>query len=457
MVAHDKDPKSVVSINDCKIIRVPTVLPAMRSQKYTDFLLEQERMIGPEGYLDSKRYANSYMVRKGLAKTKSVIPVCREKRSNEATSEEQRLQDSLCQKRQEVRSLRRSQGDVMKECSALQDQFKAYEYDIQKKLSDGEKQIKDIQRQNEDFPQKESKRREQVTKDSILQNRLELLSTKSGQKDRETILMGVRQAESLRREDRRRQDLESERHWAEKKLRAIEQQRWQLEAERSATLTRLSRKKAEESRKDLEIKNQMKKNLESQQRLQQDIAQLRSQHMAEKARNQQTTQTSEKKTANVPCSEQLSLDEIRRLGLEHGVAHIQRSVSLGKKFEKQLYAGVRSAEYSYKKSSEVVTSLQQELIKKRQENSAQLQKVISEAAKKEQDLLLHLAKEEGQLRRLQNQRQSKYWRLLDHRSHLKEELHALEKLEKERQWLSHLNPIISSKERTKTLGEGNLL
>ncbi|XP_052790622.1 E3 ubiquitin-protein ligase BRE1A-like isoform X3 [Mya arenaria] len=120
------------------------------SKEYAAFLKEQERKVGPEGFLDSTRYSHTFHVKKEREKLKtqgetSKPTVVRlstqidgdkkehDKRIKIIETSIQQLKDHMWQHKQEEREMKRTEGDIIKNQRAVKHMLRDYENVINKK------------------------------------------------------------------------------------------------------------------------------------------------------------------------------------------------------------------------------------------------------------------------------------------------------------------------------------
>ncbi|XP_063289929.1 uncharacterized protein LOC134574776 [Pelobates fuscus] len=294
-------------------------LSQSNNRKYIDFLLEENHKVFPYcTTLDYHKYKWNAVPKCSARKKLSEISL---------NSSEERLEDSMWMMRQEARALYRSHGDVIRRQRTLQNLVKHYDQEIEKKISDGEKQKKELDKKNEKMAQEKSKKREQITKDNILRNKLGIEFTQSKQRGVSAFsldcdrMLNTRNTHDHTRQELKEKGLEEKWLQTERRLRSIELQKWHLESERSATQKYLARKQRRESKTALEITNQMRQNLKKQKDIQQQIYELSQVRQAEKVGNTKQVHLSKPETGSIVSEHEVPGQ--KKWKLEHGVSHLQ--------------------------------------------------------------------------------------------------------------------------------------
>ncbi|XP_069467285.1 myosin heavy chain, embryonic smooth muscle isoform-like [Ambystoma mexicanum] len=501
-----------------KLMLHPVSAGAQSNAKdYVQFLQDQERKVGPDGFLDSKRFTNSYTIKSGSTRSKSLSCINGKtvvdlsvKKARDLEDHEHRLkaiENAMWQHKQEERVLSRAQGDVWKKQRALKRMVRDCETAVERKILDDKRKMKELKLQQESAKQQFLQTREQVSRSNLLQSRLEIQSAREqDQKSSRTMTrlelryaqmfleMKKRHAEietlhreyeeklkrkeheefqlkkalaelatavsteaqsnrGLKSELKRSQNSKQGERILESNLQAtefvneqlqIEKQMRDLEAERGA-LNRdlpvaksfLNEKSAKESRNILELGHQLEQNLSSQRRSAEEYSILRSKKLNRTPKVSAVEHLQQDVVELQPILSGLGTpfsigQEERRKTLTESIKHLQKSVSNATDSEKLLFKNMRAAETSWEKQEKVVARLRDSLTAVRKENSSQVQKSLSDANKKEQQLIWQLLREQAQLRKYQSQKEDNFGKLLRHRSLMKEEQLQLQQAEQER-------------------------
>ncbi|XP_060071550.1 trichohyalin-like [Ylistrum balloti] len=132
-----------------------------KTKSYATFLREQERKVGPEGFLDSSRYSHSFVVKKqkqkmrksadsGIPSRPSVVSFSarvekdgkdHKKRMKVIEEGQMSLRDHMWQHKQEERELKRVEGDIIKNQRAVRHTLRDFENAINKKRMQEEKKL----------------------------------------------------------------------------------------------------------------------------------------------------------------------------------------------------------------------------------------------------------------------------------------------------------------------------
>ncbi|XP_021343096.1 trichohyalin-like [Mizuhopecten yessoensis] len=127
-----------------------------QTKSYATFLREQERKVGPEGFLDSSRYSHSFVVKKDKSKQKlrksadsgipsrpSVVAFSArvEKDGKDHKKRMKVIEDHMWQHKQEERELKRVEGDIIKNQRAVRHTLRDFENAINKKRMQEEKKL----------------------------------------------------------------------------------------------------------------------------------------------------------------------------------------------------------------------------------------------------------------------------------------------------------------------------
>ncbi|XP_033742721.1 trichohyalin-like isoform X2 [Pecten maximus] len=132
-----------------------------QTKSYATFLREQERKVGPEGFLDSSKYSHSFVVKKQKHKMRksadSAIPSRpsvvsfsarvekdgkdHKKRMKVIEEGQMSLRDHMWQHKQEERELKRVEGDIIKNQRAVRHTLRDFENAINKKRMQEEKKL----------------------------------------------------------------------------------------------------------------------------------------------------------------------------------------------------------------------------------------------------------------------------------------------------------------------------
>ncbi|XP_069098611.1 probable DNA double-strand break repair Rad50 ATPase [Pleurodeles waltl] len=503
-----------------KLMLHPVSAGAQSNAKdYVQFLQDQERKVGPDGFLDSKRFTNSYMIKSATPRSKSLsllngsrnktVVDLSVKKARDLEEHEHRLkaiENAMWQHKQEERALGRAQGDVIKKQRALKRMVRDCETAVQRKMLDDQRKMKELKLQQESAKQQFFQTREQATRANLLQNRLDILSAKDQEqrssrtltrlelryaqmfqemkkrhtemetlhreyeeklkrKEREefelkrelaelatavsteaqssrALKSSMRRHQSSMQGQRRMENNRQESNFVDKQLH-LEKQMKGLEAERGA-LDRdlpvardfLNEKNAKETRNILELANQLEQNLASQRKNAEESSILKSKKFnrttklssIENAQQHVKELQSGMQVPETPISLQ---HEERRKILTESIKHLQKSVTNATDAEKLLFKSMRTAESSWEKQEKVVARLRESLSTLRKENSAQVQKSLSEANRKEQELMWRLLQEQAELRKWHSQKEDSYGKLLRHRTLMKEEQYLLQQAEQE--------------------------
>ncbi|XP_052240434.1 trichohyalin-like isoform X2 [Dreissena polymorpha] len=120
------------------------------SKEYAAFLKEQERKVGPEGFLDSSKYSHTFYVKKEREKMKSqperpkpsIVKLStqidqdqkeHDKRIKVIETSIQALKDHMWQHKQGEREMKRTEGDIIKNQRTVKHMLRDYENVINKK------------------------------------------------------------------------------------------------------------------------------------------------------------------------------------------------------------------------------------------------------------------------------------------------------------------------------------
>ncbi|XP_050408547.1 trichohyalin isoform X2 [Patella vulgata] len=117
----------------------------LKSKDYAAFLKEQERKVGPDGFVDSGRYSYTYQRKrdckqKGLDNNHSTPRASVVSLQDKIKKEEQNhgkclkvIEDLMWQHKQEERELKRTEGDIVKNQQIVRHTLRDYEHAINKK------------------------------------------------------------------------------------------------------------------------------------------------------------------------------------------------------------------------------------------------------------------------------------------------------------------------------------
>ncbi|XP_060559661.1 trichohyalin-like isoform X3 [Ruditapes philippinarum] len=132
---------------------LPTELDARdkQSKEYAAFLKEQERKVGPEGFLDSNKLSHTFYVKKEKDKQKvlpekskpTIVKLSTqiEQDKKEHSKRIKVIEDHMWQHKQEERELKRSEGDIIKNQRSVRHMLRDYENVINKKRMAEEKKL----------------------------------------------------------------------------------------------------------------------------------------------------------------------------------------------------------------------------------------------------------------------------------------------------------------------------
>ncbi|KAL4239220.1 hypothetical protein ACF0H5_000037 [Mactra antiquata] len=132
----------------------PTVEDDSRNKitkEYAAFLKDQERKVGPDGFLDSTRMSHTFYVKKEKEKSKakartpkpSVVRLSTQI-ENDKKDHDKRIkviEDHMWQHKQEERELKRTEGDIIKNQRSVRHMLRDYENVINKKRMEEEKKL----------------------------------------------------------------------------------------------------------------------------------------------------------------------------------------------------------------------------------------------------------------------------------------------------------------------------
>ncbi|XP_039274101.2 uncharacterized protein LOC120348058 [Styela clava] len=156
----------------------------MSGVEYAKFLKENERTLGPSGFLDSRRYNHTFNVRgltvppprAGVAALKkpdseptNVINLAHKTAAYEKEFERRMkiIEDHMWQHKQEEREIKRVEGDVIKKKRLLQRNMREYENAMAKKMLDEEKRLNTTIEQTEKVKVEATHAKEERTKQRI--------------------------------------------------------------------------------------------------------------------------------------------------------------------------------------------------------------------------------------------------------------------------------------------------
>ncbi|KAK3090170.1 hypothetical protein FSP39_009693 [Pinctada imbricata] len=122
------------------------------SKDYAAFLKEQERKVGPEGFLDSNKYSHSFLVGRNDKGRRRAASVTGRPSVVSLTSRIERdkkdynrrikvIEDHMWQHKQEERELKRMEGDIIKNQRAVRHTLRDFENTINKKRMLEEKKL----------------------------------------------------------------------------------------------------------------------------------------------------------------------------------------------------------------------------------------------------------------------------------------------------------------------------
>lgn len=122
-----------------------------QSKEYAAFLKEQERKVGPEGFLDSNKYSHTFYVKKEREKHKvlterskpTVVKMSTQIEQDKKEHEKKIkvIEDHMWQHKQEERELKRTEGDIIKNQRSVRHMLRDYENVINKKRMAEEKKL----------------------------------------------------------------------------------------------------------------------------------------------------------------------------------------------------------------------------------------------------------------------------------------------------------------------------
>ncbi|XP_029465506.1 uveal autoantigen with coiled-coil domains and ankyrin repeats-like isoform X2 [Rhinatrema bivittatum] len=480
------------------------------AKEYAEFLQQQERKLGPDGFLDSKKYTNSYVIKSGVIRSKS-LPILNgkhqqtsvdfsTKKPNNLKDQDQRIK--FIEHKHEERALRRFQGDVQRQKRVLQRMITDYENVARKKILDDEREMNDLQHQQENNKQQFYHEQEYVRKDNILQHRQDIQSArdhqqkhtrtltqlelrysqvflemqkrhaeierlhqeyggKLKQKENEEALLrkelaelahsanveeqkennfknDLKRYECIQEKQHQKSTFESKQMHIGQQVKALEARKQTLNADLAMMKGYLQERNARESRKIVDITNQLIKNADIQREITQENANLRSQTIKRTLKTSSTEKVAhlqyvaKERAETSPFEIGFSAQkEERKQALEKSISHFQKVVSSAQKAEKSIFRDMHSCGYLWRKQDKHIHHLQEQLTKLRKENTAQMRKTISEANMKERDLQWQINKELAELKKYQNQTNTSYGKLLKHRALLQEDRHKLTETEKQ--------------------------
>ncbi|XP_061168161.1 trichohyalin-like isoform X2 [Saccostrea echinata] len=155
------------------------------SKDYAAFLKDQERKVGPEGFLDSNRYSHSFLIKKDATGRRRAASVSGQPSVVTLTSRIEQdkkgyqrrikvIEDHMWQHKQEERELKRTEGDIIKNQRAVRHTLRDFENAInkkrmaeEKKLSQGLEKYTVLRR---DHVHKKEERTKERTRKTILEN-----------------------------------------------------------------------------------------------------------------------------------------------------------------------------------------------------------------------------------------------------------------------------------------------
>lgn len=122
------------------------------SKDYAAFLKDQERKVGPDGFLDSNRYSHSFLLKKDATGRRRAASVAGQPSVVSLTSRIHQdkkdydrrikvIEDHMWQHKQEERELKRTEGDIIKNQRAVRHTLRDFENAINKKRMAEEKKL----------------------------------------------------------------------------------------------------------------------------------------------------------------------------------------------------------------------------------------------------------------------------------------------------------------------------
>nr|XP_033798857.1 outer dense fiber protein 2-like [Geotrypetes seraphini] len=504
MTEYDKKPKLGVSQHYRIMLQSDSkVMHNSDTRQYAEFLQQQECKLGPDRFLDSKKY----MMKRMAIHSKSLPTLV-----NSSTKKAKNLEDQdqsvtfieipMSKNKNEEKFLKRSLGDSQRQQRNLQRMITDYENVVRKKTLDNEREINDFQHQHEKSKQKFLHEQEWVTKDKILQNRQDILSSrdhqrkytrsitqlelryshvllemqrrraeieklhqeyedKLKQKENEEVLLRNELAELTHSDSveeqketrfkndykryenkKRKKNLQGKQHqWStfenkqlekEQQVKALEAEKQNLDAELAVMKEYLNIRNTRESRKIVDITNQLIQNADTQRQIIQEYTSLRSQtsrRPLKSLNNEKLVQLQYVTKQHAGISQ--APKEGRKQTLEKSMEHFHKVLSDAKEAEKSIFRDMRMCENLWRKQDKFVNKLQENLTKLRKENSAQMRKTVSEGNMKERILQDQISKAFAELTKYENQKNKSYERLLKHRALLQEDRLKLRETEKE--------------------------
>ncbi|XP_041363124.1 golgin subfamily A member 6-like protein 6 [Gigantopelta aegis] len=151
---------------------------ARECKQYAAFLKEQERRVGPDGYVDSKKFSHTFNVRKSRSKPRrlsnngsltNVVQLSSkvEKDKGEYEKRIKVIEDHMWQHKQEERELKRVEGDIIKNQRAVRHTLRDYENAITKKKLAEDKKFNHSMDKFTKLSQEHIHKKEDLTKQRI--------------------------------------------------------------------------------------------------------------------------------------------------------------------------------------------------------------------------------------------------------------------------------------------------
>ncbi|XP_043912686.1 trichoplein keratin filament-binding protein-like [Protopterus annectens] len=241
-----------------------------KSKEYLTFLENQERKVGPNGFLDSKRYTYTYQMQRGTPHTRSmpsltkhhqktVVDLSTQKAKDLEDHEQmmKTIEDHMWQRKVEERALKREEGDVTKKQTVLKKAIHDYDAAAQAKSREAEGKIIASFLQGEKLKQKFSHKKEEMTKKHIHQRRLDQFTSKSQDQKSISTLSDLEKVyqKTMLQIQRNQEDLQRLQWDYEQRLKQREQEDHRLKKELAELAIAISK----EAKKGQSLKNALKR------------------------------------------------------------------------------------------------------------------------------------------------------------------------------------------------------
>ncbi|WAQ97597.1 hypothetical protein MAR_030287 [Mya arenaria] len=443
------------------------------SKEYAAFLKEQERKVGPEGFLDSTRYSHTFHVKKEREKLKtqgetSKPTVVRLSTQIDGDKKEHDkrikiIEDHMWQHKQEEREMKRTEGDIIKNqranTKARTHQNIAFEHAMRdhgrktemtksdlartykSKMSEMELRQIELTRINQEF---ETKMRQKEQEKHRLKQELAELAIALNMEAQKGRVQSFEANREKKRETTNKivqdlttkQDLENKLAKSDGDNKQAEMTKRKLAADLALTKAHIAIKQRDDQRhlkstlirlddnsnvqRDLnEAAFHAEMDLRSKQ-MQQNIevhTSRRALLMKKTMKQKKVTDEAKQKVWEERFRKRAS--EKARLEHEDSLKFFQKMVTKGEEQEQHLYGKVRNAEYSRQKQDQAVRRLQQQLAEVKRRNAAIVKQTLAERNQEEVELEQALIREKAELDKMHVEREETYYTLQSHRQGLK--------------------------------------